>query len=436
MWRNWAGDQQCVPATVEWPKTVGEVRAAVERARLAGSTVRVAASGHSFTDIACTDGHMLRLEGMSRVLDADPRTGLVKAEAGIGLGRLSLELDRLGLALENMGDIDVQTLAGALSTATHGTGARLPNISAQVEATELVLADGTVAEYSASSDPETLRAARVGLGALGVIVTATLRCVPAFTLNRLDHPVPLEEALERLDELVDSNDHFEFYTWPHGGVALLRETKREDGPPRPRGRVTEWWEEMLLENHVMSVVARVGRRFPSRVPRLNRAISKVLSGSRKIDRSFRVFSSTRRVKFTEMEYGIPREHGAEALRRVLDMVVRRGFAVGFPIEVRFVAADDAYLSPSAGRDTCYIAVHMYRGMDWYPYFLAVEAIMDDYVGRPHWGKRHFQSAPTLALRYPDWERFHEVRSRLDPDAVFENDYTRRVLGPVEARVAA
>jgi L-gulonolactone oxidase len=436
MWRNWAGDQQCAPAAIEWPGSMDEVSEAVVRARESGLGVRVAAAGHSFTDIACTDGVMLRLERMNRVLDVDREHRLAKVEAGIGLRRLSEELDVHGLALENMGDIDKQTLAGALSTGTHGTGARLGNLSSQVEAMEIVLADGSVLSVSRGSDPDILRAARVGLGALGVIATVTLRCVPAFTLNRLDHPLPLGEVLERLDELVEANDHFEFYTWPHGGVALVRETVREDGPPRPRGRAKEWWEERFLENYVMAAVARAGRRFPSRVPRLNRGISRVLSGSRKVDRSFKVFASSRMVKFTEMEYGVPREAGAEALVRVLDMVERRRFAVGFPIEVRFVAADDAYLSPSSGRDTCYIAVHMYRGMEWYPYFRAVEAIMDDYAGRPHWGKRHFQSAATLAPRYADWDRFQSVRARLDPAGAFANEYTDRVLGRIGVRAEA
>ena len=436
MWRNWAGDQQCVPAAVEWPASLDELKRAVTRATAAGHSVRVAASGHSFTDIACTDGHMLRVERMNRVLDADRESGLVKVDGGIGMRKLSEELDRIGLALENMGDIDKQTVAGALSTGTHGTGARLGNISAQVEGMELVLGDGSVLEVTRQSDADTLRAARVGLGALGVIATVTLRCVPAFTLNRLDHPLPLDETLARLDDLVDGNDHFEFYTWPHGGVALLRETQREAGPPKPRGRLEEWFQETFLENQVMGVVARTGRRFPGQIPRLNRTVSRVLSGSRKVDRSFRVFASKRTNKFTEMEYGVPREHGADALRAVLDIVDRRGFAVGFPIEVRFVAADDAYLSPSSGRDTCYIAVHMFRGMEWYPYFRAVESIMDGYEGRPHWGKRHFQSAATLAPRYSDWDRFQAVRARLDPGAAFTNEYTDRVLGAVGVREEA
>jgi FAD-linked oxidoreductase len=438
MWRNWAGDQQCVPATVERPASLEELRGAIGRASAAGRTVRVAASGHSFTDIACTDGQMLRIEAMDRLLDVDRPTGLVKVEAGIGLGRLSQELDRRGLALENMGDIDEQTLGGALSTATHGTGVRLGNLSAQVEAMELVLADGSLLECSRSSDEDTLRAARVGLGALGAIATVTLRCVPAFTLDRLDHPLPLAEALERLDELVDRNDHFEFYSLPHSEIALVRETRRSDDPPRPRGRAREYLEQVLLENRLVGLMARIGRRFPSQIPRLNRLVSRLVGSSRKVDRSYRVFASKRQVRFTEMEYGIPRAAAAEAVRRVLDVIDQRGFAVGFPIEVRFVAGDDAYLSPSYERETCYIAVHMYRRMEWYPYFRAVETIMDSYDGRPHWGKRHFQSAATLAPRYPEWERFQAVRRRLDPDGLFANEYTDRVLGyaPAHERSAA
>jgi L-gulonolactone oxidase len=297
---------------------------------------------------------------------------------------------------------------------------------------ELVLGDGSVLECSRESDPELLRAARVGLGSLGPISTLTVRCIPAFTLHRLDHPLPLDETLDGLDELADSNDHFELYTFPHSEVALCRETKRVDGPPRPRGRFNQYVQEIVLENRLMGVLARTGRRFPSHIPKLNRFVSRVAGTSAKTDRSYKVFASTRLVRFTEMEYAIPRSAAAEAVRAVLDVIDRRGLAVGFPLEVRFVAPDDAYLSPSNGRETCYIAVHMYRGMEWYPYFRAVEAIMDSYGGRPHWGKRHFQSAATLAPRYPDWDRFQAIRARLDPEGRFRNDYTDRVLGPIGA----
>jgi L-gulono-1,4-lactone dehydrogenase len=436
MWRNWAGDQQCVPAAVERPASVEQLQEVVRSASERGQQVRAAASGHSFTDAACTDGVMVRLDRLDRVLEVDRGRGLAKVEGGIVLRDLSEALWERGLALENLGDIDVQTISGAISTATHGTGERFANIASQVEALELVTADGSLVECSRESDPDLWRAARVGLGSLGVIATLTLRCVPAFAIRRHDHPLHLTEALARFDELAGASDHFEFYVFPHSDVALCRESKDLDSPPEPRGRLTEYLLETIVENRLFGLLCRTGRRFPSLIPRINRLIPRLAGSSVKTDRSYRVFSTTRLVRFTEMEYAIPREAGPEALRRVLEMIERRGFAVPFPIEFRVVAPDDAYLSTAHGRDTVYIAVHMYRGMAWEAYFRAVESIMDDYEGRPHWGKRHFQSAATLAPRYPEWDRFQAVRARLDPEGVFQNEYAKRVLGPVGAPVAA
>jgi L-gulonolactone oxidase len=413
-----------------------ELRDAVARAAGGGGTVRVAASGHSFTDIACTDGVMVRLDRMNRVLDVDRGAGLAKVEGGIVIRDLSEALARLGFALENLGDIDVQTVAGAISTATHGTGERFGNISAQVEALELVTADGAVVECSRESDPELWRAARVGLGSLGAIANVTFRVVPSFTIRRHDHPLPLDEAFARLDDLAAANDHFEFYVFPHTRTALCRESRHTGGPPEPHSRPREYLQETVLENHALAALCQVGKRAPGRIPAINRFITRTLSGSVKTDASHRVFSTRRLVRFTEMEYAIPRERGPEALTRVLEMIDRRGYAVPFPIEFRIVAGDDAYLSTAHERETAYIAVHMYRGMAWEPYFRAVEAIMDDYQGRPHWGKRHFQSAATLAPRYPEWDRFQAVRAHLDPDGLFQNEYSKRVLGPVGAPVTA
>jgi FAD-linked oxidoreductase len=418
------------------PASRSELIDSVARGADAGRRVRVAGSGHSFTDIACTDGRMIDISRLNGLLEVDRSSGLVRVEAGIVIGDLARALDIHGLAMENQGDIDRQTLAGAISTATHGTGARFQNLSAQVEAVELVLADGTIHECSAESDPDGLLAARAGLGALGALYSVTLRTVPAYTIRRVDHPEPLEQTLASLDELVDSNDHFEFYVFPHTDTAILRDSERTDEPPRPRGRAKEFLQEVVLENWVVAAYARIGRLWPSRIPPMARFLARQVGRSVKVDRSHRVFASERRVRFTEMEYGIPREHGAEALRRVLELIGNRGLNVSFPIEVRFVAPDEVMLSPSHRRETCYIAVHMYRGMEWEPYFREVEAIMDGYGGRPHWGKRHFQSAETLAPRYPRWADFQRVRARLDPEGRFANAYTERVLGPVVATAAA
>jgi L-gulono-1,4-lactone dehydrogenase len=427
-WRNWSGDQRCRPAEVVRPRDREELAAAVVAAAEAGREVSVAGSGHSFTAAAATDGTMIDVAALSGVTDADPASGLVRAGAGTVLADLNSELHRLGLAMENLGDIDRQTLAGAISTGTHGTGAKLRNISAQVEAVELVTASGEVRELTLD-EPSLLRAARVSIGALGAISALTLRCVPAFVLERIDSPQPRDEVLDSFGERADAHDHFELFTFPYADSALVLERNRVEGPPRPRGRVASYVNDTLVENWALEALSATGKLFPALIPRLSRLAATLASGGKTVDRSDRVFASERRVRFTEMEYGVPREHGPEAARRVIEWIRSNRYPVFFPIEMRVAAGDEALLSPSHERDTAYIAVHQYRGMEWRPYFEAVEEIMRDYGGRPHWGKRHFQTAETLAPLYPEWGAFKAARDELDPDRVFANEYARRVLGP-------
>jgi L-gulonolactone oxidase len=428
-WRNWSGEHRCAPVRIERPQSEEAVAEAVRRAVSEGRCVRVSASGHSFTDIACTDEVMLRLDALDHVAAHDGE--LVEVGAGITLHRLGKELADRGLAMENQGDIDRQQLAGAISTATHGTGAGYPNLSAQVVALRLVTADGEVRELSQESDSDAWRAASVGLGALGVITRVTLRCVPLFTLQRLDLPRSLDETLAALDELVAANDHFEFYGFPYTGRVMTRESERLDpAAAEPSEAWKRWLNDVVAENAIPAAIFRLGRAAPGIIPALNRRVVPLMQPSKVVDHAYRVYASRRNIPFTEMEYGIPREAAAEAVRRVVDLIERRGLAVAMPYEVRFTKGDDAYLSTAAGRDTCYLAVHQYRGMDFDAYFRGVERIMDDYGGRPHWGKRHFQTAATLAPRYPDWDAFQEVRRRLDPNGVFTNAYTDRVLGPL------
>ena len=426
-WTNWARQQRCAPTRIERPASEEELARIV-----AGSPrVKVAGSGHSFTDIACTEGVMVDLSRMDRVLAADGHE--VTVEAGISLRRLGEELRARGLAMENQGDVDPQTLAGAISTATHGTGGRFGNISSRVAAVRMVDGSGELREISEGDE---LRAAQVSLGALGAITAVTLRCVPAFTIHRVDAPRPLDDVLAGLDRHVDAHDHFEAFVMPYTRKALTLSSQRTDRPPEPPGRAKAFVRDVLLENAALGLACRLGRRAPALIPSLNRGIASVLGGAEHLDASNRVFANVRLVRFTEMEYGIPREHAAEALERVLTLIERRRLPVGFPIELRVVAPDDAFLSTAHGRPTAYIAVHQYLGMEYETYFRGVEAIMDEYGGRPHWGKRHYQTAATLAPRYPEWERFAAVRDRLDPEGRFENDYLRRVLGPVPAGVPA
>jgi FAD-linked oxidoreductase len=428
-WVNWAGDQFCRPARIVRPRSRDELAEAIAAAAAAGEMVRVAASGHSFTEAALTEGTMLRLEALSGVQDADRESGLVRVGGGTVLAELNEQLAGLGLAMENLGDIDRQTIAGAISTGTHGTGARLRNISAQVEGLELVLGDGSVRHLSGTTDPELLRAARVGVGALGAISAVTLRCVPAFTLLRVDASHPREEVLDSFDERADAHEHFELFSFPYSDLALVLERNRTEEPPRPRGRAAAYLNDVVLENWALEALSATGKAMPRSIPALSRLAGRLASGSRTSDRSDRVFANERRVRFTEMEYALPREHGPEAARRVVEWVRANRYPVFFPIEMRVSAGDDALLSPAHERDTAYVAVHQYRGMEWRPYFEAVEAIMNDYGGRPHWGKRHFQTAATLSERYPAWEEFQRARDTLDPGRVFSNEYTDRVLGP-------
>jgi FAD-linked oxidoreductase len=427
-WVNWAGDQACRPARIASPRDRDELCEAVAAASGEGRPVRVAGSGHSFTEAALTGGTLLRIEGLRGELDADPGSGLVRVGAGTVLADLNERLAELGLAMENLGDIDRQTLAGAIATGTHGTGAKLRNISAQVEGLELVLADGSVRHLGPTTDPGLLRAARVGVGALGVVSAVTLRCVPAFNLLRVDSPHPREQVLDGFQARADENDHFELFTFPYDDSALVLERNRLDGPPHPRGRLAAYLNDVVLENWALGALAATGKAVPALIPALSRLAGSLASGSRTSDRSDRIFANERRVRFTEMEYALPREHGPAAARRVIEWVRRNRYPVFFPIEMRVSAGDDASLSPAHGRDTAYVAVHQYRGMEWRPYFEAVEAIMDDYGGRPHWGKRHFQTAATLAPRYPAWEEFQRARDLLDPARTFANEYTDRVLG--------
>jgi FAD-linked oxidoreductase len=434
-WSNWTGDQRWAPARAARPTSEDELAHLVRQAAQDGLSVRAAGSRHSFTDIAATDGLMIDTTGLQRVVDVEPGSRRVTVEAGIKLHALGPVLAHRGLALENQGDIDAQALAGALATATHGTGARFGNLSVRVVGMRLVTGSGEIVELTADSDPEGLLAARVSLGALGVMSQVTIECSPLYTLERHDLPLPLAETLARLDEHVDESDHFEFFVWPYTRTAMTRTTMRTDVPPRPAPRWKREFDEVVIQNGLLSLICRTGRRFPRAVPRLNRTMASALSEARTQDHAYKVYACRRDVHFTETEYAIPRAHAREAVERSLQLVERARLPVLFPFEVRFAAGDDAFLSTAHERETCYIAAHQYTGMDFAPFFHGFAEIMESYGGRPHWGKRHDQSAATLRDRYPCWDRFQAVRARLDPDGVFTNDYTRRVLGPIAAQVA-
>src|SRR4051812_47267912 len=418
MWTNWSGAQSCRPREVLHPRDAEEVAAAVRR----GGPVRVAGSGHSFSDIVLTDGVLLHLDRMASLIGVDG--DVARVQAGMTLHALGPALAARGLALENQGDIDAQTVAGALATGTHGTGETYRNLSANVVGMRLVDGRGDLVELT---DPEDLRAARVSIGALGVVTEVSIRCVPLFGLRRVDERRPLREVLARLDELVAGNDHLEFFAFPPTDTVILRRAERGAPAVAATPRWGAYLEEELLENGVLGLACRAGRRAPTQIPRINRTLMRLAQGAERSDVAHRVYASRRIVRFNEMEYAMPRAAGPAVVERALREVAARRLPVGFPFEVRFVAGDDAHLSPAHGRDTCYLAVHQYRGMDPRPLFDLVEPMCLDVGGRPHWGKQHTQSAESLRQRYPQWEAFGRVRERLDPNRVFTNAALRRIL---------
>lgn len=430
-WTNWSGTATASPQRTPRPRSLAEISDAVRQAADAGMRVRPLGSGHSFTGIAATDSVALDLTEWAGVVDADRETGLVTVRSGTTLHRLNTELARVGLAMTNLGDIDEQTVAGAISTGTHGTGAAFGGLATQVRGLELVLADGSVVTCSADEQPELFAAARVGLGALGVITTVTLQCEPSFVLAAHEGPEPLDGVLESFDEHADSNDHFEFYWFPYGRNALVKRNNRVPGPAAPLSRVREFVDYTLTENAAFGTLCRLGRAVPPLVPTLGRVSSAALSTRSYSDTSYRVFATRRSVRFVESEWAVPRESVRDVLRELRALVPTLQTPVTFPAEVRVAAADDVWLSTAYGRDTAYVAIHQYVGMPYREYFLAFASIAGAVGGRPHWGKLHDLDASTLRERYPRFDDFLRVAADTDPRGVFRNGYLDRVLGPVK-----
>jgi FAD-linked oxidoreductase len=406
---------------------VAELAALVARASEQGQKVKAVGSGHSFTSAAATNGRMIRLENLNGILHVDRATCQVTVGAGTRLSELNTLLDAEGLALANLGDIAYQTVAGAISTSTHGTGKALTGLAGQVVAMKLVNGHGEIIECSQSVNPHIFDVARVSVGALGVITEYTLQAVPSFRLRALEQPMRLDEVLENAHDLASTNDHFEFFWIPHTKWALTKRNNRTEDELQPLPRVKGWIEKTFMENYAFGAVCRIGRARPSLIPRLATALPS--SGSREyVDQSFKIFASPRIVRFYEMEHALPVEALVPALKEIRAMVDRKGYLLNFPVEVRFTKGDDVPLSTAYGRDSAYIAVHVYKGMECQPFFRDVEDILRAYDARPHWGKMHYREADELSKLYPRWDEFITLRNQLDPQRTFSNAYSDTVFG--------
>jgi L-gulono-1,4-lactone dehydrogenase len=438
-WRNWAGNVSAHPRRTASPGSAEQVADEIRRAAADGLTVRMTGTGHSFTPTAVTDGVLLRPDQLTAIRAVDAAAGTVTVEAGCPLRVLNAELLARGLSLANMGDIQVQTVAGAIQTGTHGTGRDVGGMAAQVAGLELALADGRIISCSAESPgggisfpdgspADVLGAARVGLGALGIVTAVTFRVVPAFLLEAREEPMGWSQVISQLDELTAENEHFEFYWFPHSEGCLTKRNNRTAGPARPLPRWRYLLDDEFLSNSVFGATCQLGRAIPALIPAVNSVAARSLGKRTYADAAYRVFTSPRRVRFKEQEYAIPRAALLDVLGEVRALFQRRDWRIGFPIEVRVTPPDDVWLSTAYGRDSAYIAIHVFHSAPHEPYFTDVEAVMTSVGGRPHWGKMHTRDAAYLAASYPRMADFLAVRDLLDGERRFGNEYLRRVLG--------
>ncbi len=430
-WRNWSGLVEATVDRVVTPASVDAVVDVVRQARDSQTTVKMTGTGHSFTAIAAPEHTLLRPEGMSGILEVDRQAMTVTARAGTPLKQLNVALERLGLSLHNMGDIAEQTLAGAISTGTHGTGGTAAGLAAQLAALELVTGTGEVVRASAQENPDVFDLARVGLGALGILTSLTFHVEPLFVIEAHEQPMTWDRALDSYDEMTAAAHHVDMYWFPHTDQMMVKQNVRTDlepGEQEPPSRLAAWWEDEFVSNTVFGGLCRLGVRAPGLVPRINRVAGRALSERRYSDLAHRVFVTPRRVRFREMEYAVPREVGLDVLRECRRIIDASDWRIAFPVEIRTARADDLAMSTAYGRDSLYLAFHVPRQTDHEAYFGGLEPLLREAGGRPHWGKVHTRTSADLA---PAYDRFHDflaMRERLDPDRVFANAHLRRVLG--------
>jgi len=425
-WRNWSGIVEANPRTVVYPLHIEEVAETVRTCREQGRTLRVLGSGHSFTAIAASDDVFLSLDRMQGVLHVDREALTATVWAGTKLKMLGELLHSEGMAQENLGDIDVQSIAGAISTGTHGTGLSFGNISTQVIGLTVVDGTGEVHDVTEKSHPDLFRALQISLGSLGIIVQVTLRLRPSYKLRYESSRIPLSSCLDRLDELTGANRNFEFYWFPYADPCQLKMMNETDEPVTSN-KFGAYLSDVVLENVAFGTLSAISRHVPGTSPSVSRICAAAVPTNSKVEYSHRVYATTRLVRFNEMEYNLPIGAMADAIREMRETMSRERYRVHFPIECRFAKGDSIWLSPAYKRDSAYIAVHMYKGMPYERYFADMERIFLKHGGRPHWGKLHTLTSAQLRDAYPMWDLFLETRGRMDPDGVFLSPYLRKLF---------
>jgi len=420
-WHNWSGAQVCIPAARLAPNDEGEVAALLKATK---GPVRAVGSGHSFSALVPTDGTLLSLSNMSGMIGSD--AGKLQSEfwAGTRVADMGEPLQKAGLAMPNMADIDYQTIAGAIATSTHGTGPKFGSYSTQVVGLRLVTAGGEVLDLDAQHQPELFNAARTSLGALGVVTRVRLQNRKAFRLRQKQWVQKTEELLEDIDKLIKENDHFEFNAIIHSDVAVAQ-TQNETAETVTLAKAGGGDGDALGK---LAAVDTYLRNSPNAQAAILNFMVKHIDFPDVVDDSWKVFANVRDQRFNEMEYEVPAEAGPACVREVIKTIRQQNLRGYIPIEYRYVKADDIPLSMFSGRDTCAISVHQFYDLDYHNFFAQIEPIFWKYDGRPHWGKLHTLNAAQFSKLYPRFKEFLDIRSALDPSGKFLNAHLRSVFG--------
>lgn len=426
-WSNWAGNVSCIAEGIFYPRTEAEIVEIIQLAKTQNKRIRVVGEGHSFSPLIETEYFIVSLRYMKGIIAVDKEKLVTTIWAGTSINEANTALYKEGLALINLGDIDVQSLAGATSTGTHGTGIDFGNVSTDIVAFTLVTANGTILHCSKDENTVLFTAGRVALGALGIITRMTFKVVEAYKLEYISSANDFETTLDNLELYQRGNRNFEFYYFPYSETLQIKESNITTKAVK-NNRVLAYINDVLLENALMKLVCTIGVVFPSSYKQLSRAMARLVPKKTNIDYSHKIYATVRNVCFKEMEYAIPIEQFDQCIREFKAMVEQQEYYVFFPVECRFVKGDDIWLSPAYGRDSAYIAVHVYAPTEHNPYFKEAEELFMRYGGRPHWGKMHTRTAVNLAAAYPKWEDFLNLRAEMDPQKLFLNPYLERILG--------
>ncbi|MFD2675162.1 D-arabinono-1,4-lactone oxidase [Gulosibacter bifidus] len=432
-WRNWSGAVSDASQLTAGPTTETAVKSLVIGAGGSGLKVKTVGAGHSFNDIATTDGLRLHFNDYTGLVSVNSETNVATFRAGTPILKIPELLKPHGLALANQGDFAAQTIAGAISTGTHGTGLQFTNLSGAVRSLRIVLADGSILYCDSRTHPELFTFGRIGIGALGIILEVGLQCVPAFRVAANEESAPVDEVLDTFVAQAREHDHYSFLWYPHSTAALVKRNRRlaegeEVEGYMPQSAFSRFVDEALVQTWGRQVSATIGTMVPGIVPKVNQFTSSLMARKKFTDDSHQVFAQPHKVRFNEMEYAVPFEDGPEVVREIRRLIERRDWRVSFPIEVRTTAADDIPLSPAFERESTYISVHRYVREPHEEYFGAIEEVLLAAGGRPHWGKLHTLRAEELRELYPRFDEFVTLRNDLDPQRVFHNTYLDRVLG--------